>query len=295
MTQTVLLVGATGRLGSRIAHHLLRREGVDLRLLVRAASAKRGELQPLLDAGAKSVEGDVKDASSLDRATRGVDVVVSAVQGGPDVIVDGQAALAQAAKANGARRILPSDFGLDLFKATPGEHPPFNWRQEADRRIAETGIEQVNVLQGAFMDLFGPGSPFVDYAAGVVSFWGDGHRPIEVTTIEDTARIAARVALDREVPAGKFTFWGDRRSFDDVARAAETSTGRPFTRRSLGDEAALRTAMAAADPAEAMMLAYSLYMANGQTSMDVQMADRYPDVVMEKLEDMLADRMSGAA
>ena len=53
--------------------------------------------------------------------------------------------------------------------------------------------------------------------------------------------------------------------------------------------------MAAAAPAEAMMLAYSLYMANGQTSMDVQMADRYPDVVMQKLEDMLADRMSSAA
>lgn len=35
---TVLVAGATGRLGSRIAHHLLRQPGVSVRLLVREGS-----------------------------------------------------------------------------------------------------------------------------------------------------------------------------------------------------------------------------------------------------------------
>ena len=38
MTTTVLLAGATGMLGERIAHHLLDQADVDVRLLMRAAS-----------------------------------------------------------------------------------------------------------------------------------------------------------------------------------------------------------------------------------------------------------------
>ena len=138
MTQTVLLAGATGMRGSRIARHLLDQPEAHLRLLVRGGdAAKRAALNPLLARGAEIIEGDLADRASLDRATQGVDVIVSAVQGGPDVIIDGQVALAEAGRRNGVRRILPSDYALDLFKATPGEHERFNMRAEADRRIAE--------------------------------------------------------------------------------------------------------------------------------------------------------------
>lgn len=297
MTQTFLLAGATGNLGGRIAHHLLAQAGARVRLLVRGAEdpARREKLTPLLAAGAEVVEADLADASSLDAATRGIDVIVSAVQGGPQIIIDGQVALARAGKSNGVRRILPSDFGLDLFKAIPGEHPPFNWRQEADRRIAEIGLDQVNILQGAFMDVAAPGSPFVDYDKATVTFWGDGHRPLEMTTLEDTARIAALVALDPDVAPGKFTFWGDRKSFNDVADEAERVTGKRFERRSQGDEPALRAAIADADPQMAMMLAYVLYMTNGRTAMDRQMIGRYPQVQLKTLSAMLDERLAVAA
>ena len=289
--QTVLLAGATGMLGGRIAHHLLEQPGARLRLLLRPGSlatpAKRDAVAPLLDRGAEVAEGDLSDYASLDRATQGIDVVVSAVQGGPEVVVEGQVALAEAAKRNGARRILPSDFGLDLFKATPGEHPAFDMRRVADERIAATGLEQVNVLQGAFMDLFGPGFGPIDYGAGAVSFWGDGTRPIEVTSVEDTARMAARVALDRAVPGGKFAFAGDRLSMLGATEVVEARTGRRFERRSLGSEADLRAAMAEAakdrsDPFKAVMLAYWLYMLNGQTALSDLQNDRYPDLELER-------------
>src|SRR4051794_16598052 len=156
MTHTILLAGATGMLGERVAHHLLRRPEARVHLLVRDSrdGGKREKLEPLLCAGAELVEGDLTNPGSLERATQGIDVIVSAVQGGPKVIVDGQVALARAGKRNGVRRILPSDYALDLFKATPGEHAAFDMRREADEAIAEIGLEQVNVLQGAFMNLF---------------------------------------------------------------------------------------------------------------------------------------------
>lgn len=294
MTQIVLLVGATGRLGSRIAHHLLTLPNASVRLMVRDRSDahRSSTLAPLLDRGAEMLEGDVDNLDSLERATQNVDVIVSAVQGGPDVIIDGQVALADAGKRNGARRIVPSDFALDLFKATPGEHMMFDMRAKADARIAEIGLEQVNVLQGGFMDMFLPGNGAVDLNAGTVSFFGDGDRPIEVTSVEDTARMVARVALDRDLPAGKFAFAGDRISFRQAGEIIAQRTGRPIRPVSLGSEADLRTAIAAAaDPQKKVMLAYLLYMTNGQTALSNLQNDRYPEMQFESFTQFVASNL----
>ena len=292
MKETILVAGATGMLGSRIAHHLLERPSAHVRLLVRDAASKKDRLDPLVANGAELIEGDLADPDSLDRATQGVDVIVSAVQGGPDVIIDGQVALAEAGKRNGVRRILPSDFALDLFKATPGEHMMFDMRAKADARIAEIGLEQVNVLQGGFMDMFLPGKGAVDLNAGTISFFGDGNLPVEVTSVEDTARMIARIALDRSVTAGKFEFAGDRLSFRQAGEIVAAQTGRAIRPVSLGSEADLRAAMAAAAPQKKVMLAYLLYMTNGQTALTDLQNDRYPDVRFESFADFAARELT---
>lgn len=302
--QTTLLVGASGMLGSRIARHLLDRPETRVRLMLRAGAIddakNRDALKPLLDGGAQVVEGDLADRASLDRATEGVDVIVSAVQGGPDVIIDGQVALAEAGKRNGARRILPSDFALDLFKATPGEHMMFDLRRNADEAIARVGIDAVHILNGAFMEMFRPGPGAIDYDAGVVSYWGDGTRPIEVTSVEDTARMAARVAVDESVPGGTFAFAGDQLSILDAAKVIEAQTGRTFERRPLGSEADLRAAMAKAkhdtsNSFKVVMLAYQLYMLTGQTALTDLQNDRYPDLKLESFAEFAARALPGAA
>jgi uncharacterized protein YbjT (DUF2867 family) len=288
ITQTVLLVGATGMFGSRVAHYLIQQPDARVRLLVRAADSadKLATLKPLIDAGAEVIEGNLADEASLDRATQGVDVIVSAVQGGPDVIVAGQVALAKSGVRNGVKRILPSDYGLDLFEATPGEHLMFDLRRLADEQIAATGIEQVNVLQGAFMEMFGPKAGTFDYDAGTVRFWGDGTQIIDATSVEDTARMVAHIALDQTVQAGKFAFAGDRISILDAAKVIEAQTGRPFQHRSLGTEAELRAAhedalQDQANPFKSVMLAYQLYMLTGQTNLTNLQNDRYGDVKLE--------------
>ncbi len=283
---TVLLAGATGMLGSRIADHLLASPDTRLRLLVR--SSGDAKLKPLLDRGAELIEGDLTQPASLERATTGVDVIVSAVQGGPEIIVDGQVALAKAGKRNGARRILPSDFGLDLFKATPGEHMMFDLRAKADRAIADIGLEQVNILQGGFMEMFLPGRGAIDLDAGTVSFFGDGHMPVEVTSIEDTARITTRVALDASVPAGKFSVAGDRVTFRQAGEIVAARTGREIRPVSLGSEGELRAMMVKADPHKQVMLAYMLYMTNGQTALSDLQNERFLGLRLETFAEFFA-------
>lgn len=280
--------------GSQIARFLLEPPAARVRLLIRSSgdAKKRAALSPLLDAGAEIVAGDLADRDSLDRATQGVDVIVSAVQGGPDVIIDGQVALAEIGKRNGVRRILPSDYALDLFKATPGEHASFNIRAEADARIGALGLEQINVLQGAFMSVFMPGAGAIDLEKGTVGFFGDGDRPIETTSVEDTARMVARVALDRSIAPGKFAFAGDRISFRQAGEIVAAQTGRSIKPVSYGSEADLRAAMAAADPQKRVMLAYLLYMTNGQTSLDYLQNDRYSDLKLETFAQFAAHAMN---
>ena len=61
MAQTVLLVGATGMLGGRIARQLLAQPASQLRLLLRpnGAADKKEAIAPLLERGAEIVEGDL--------------------------------------------------------------------------------------------------------------------------------------------------------------------------------------------------------------------------------------------
>lgn len=286
---TVLLAGATGMLGSRIAAHLAKQPDTRLRLLVR--SSTDAKLKPLLDQGAELIEGDLTVAASLDRATTGVDVIVSAVQGGPEIIVGGQVLLAEAGKRNGVRRILPSDFGLDLFNAIPGEHMMFDIRAKADRAIADLGLEQINILQGAFMDMFLPGKGAIDLEAGTISFFGDGNMPIELTSVEDTARVTARVATDWTVPAGKFAFAGDLISFRQAGAIISELTGREIRPVSMGSESDLRAMMVNADPYKQVMLAYLLYMTNGQTALSDLQNNRYPDLRLEVFAEFAAQNL----
>ena len=295
MTQTILVAGATGMLGGRVAHYLLDQPDARVRLLVRKAAGKKDVLDPMAAKGAELIEGDLADPASLDRATHGVDVIVSAVQGGPEVIIDGQVALARAGKRNGVRRILPSDYALDLFKATPGEHAAFDMRAAADAQISEIGLQQVNILQGGFMDLFMPGMGAIDLEKGTVGFFGDGERLVEVTSVEDTARMVARVALDCDVPAGKFAFAGDRISFREAGAIVAKQTGRPIKPISYGSEDDLRAAMAAADPQKRVMLAYLLYMTNGQTALTDLQNDRYLDMRFERFADFVAHKLPAVA
>lgn len=283
-------------LGARIAEHLVTTADVALKLLVRQPTlddtTKRRALDSLVERGAEIRVGDVSDPASLDTATRGVDVVVSALQGGPDVVVDGQVALARAAVANGVKRIIPSDFALDHFKAVPGEHMAFDWRREADEQIAALDIEQVNVLNGAFLDgVATPGAAVIfDDEAGTATYWGSGDEHFEATTVDDTARYTARVAIDPDVEPGKFAVAADSVSFGKIVAAHESATGRRYEPRSRGDVDDLRAWIGErqqeGDHGSALMGRYVEYMLSGQTELDDVQNHRYPDIEPQTLKDL---------
>lgn len=105
----ILVAGATGQLGSVITRRLLD-EGKQVRILVRPGS----NYQPLVEAGAEPILGDLKQAESLKPAVTGVQTVISTAtstqRGGDDTVqsvdLEGIGNLIEAAKEAGVRQFI---------------------------------------------------------------------------------------------------------------------------------------------------------------------------------------------
>lgn len=222
---TVLVTGATGFTGGHLAATLARR-GHHVRALVRVRSRERFQVSPLPALGVELVEGDLADPASLERATRGVEVVyhIAATYreaGQPDeayrrVNVDGTRALLEAARSAGVRRVVHcSTGGVHGHIARPPatEDAPFNpgdiyqasklEAEQAARRYGdETGLD---VVVARPIGIYGPGDTrflkmFRGLARGRFPLLGSCEAFYHLTYIDD---LVEGFILCGEVPAAR--------------------------------------------------------------------------------------------
>ncbi len=236
---TVLVAGATGNLGGRIVRALLAADATVAGLARPGGSGEREAA--LAGAGARVVTVDLKDGAALDSALAGVTTVVSALQGLEPVILDAQTTLLQAAVRAGVQRFIPSDFALDFFKTRPGSNRNFDLRRRFDERLDAASIRATSILNGAFMDLLGPGAGdhILDRRRGRVSYFGDPDQKLDFTTMDDTAAFTARAALDAEAPR-ILRIAGEQITPRGLAAAATQALGRPIDLRRAGSLGMLR-------------------------------------------------------
>lgn len=291
----IAVVGAAGRLGRLIVDAVLATSGARVRVLVR--DPKKFELaHERLEVRAF----DLVTATDQERAAavEGTFAVVSAVQGGPEVIIDAQLALLKAAKAAGARRFIASAYAYDFFTLPEGINVNSDWRRTlAERARAEVNaqFEVVHVLQGIFIDAMVLGFlGMLDPAERVLRYWGDGKQAIDWTTWEDTARFTAAAALDLRAVGEKLTVSGDRCSvleFADAWEAAHHQTLRRECRGTLED-LARETARALREQPHDMYgwlpLMYARGVYGGQAVLGPTMNGRYPSIQAETVPQALA-------
>jgi NmrA-like family len=241
------------------------------------------------------VTGDVTDPASLP-ATTDVDVVVSALQGGPDVIAEGQIALAEAAARHGVWRFVPSDFAIDLFAAREGA-PQFAMRREADRVIDALPMQVAHVLNGGFMDMMlDPSTPgLIDVGTGTVTLWGTGEEPFNLTTVDDTARFTARLATDPADVSGIRYLSGAETTFNAIAGEIARLTGITLTRNILGSADDLRRIVENADDPWSVVMQWYLLSMITLGPFPSNDNDRYPDARPTGLHEYLAAAHRAAA
>ena len=204
----ILVVGATGRLGGMITRQLLDKKK-NVRVLVRPSS----DYKSLVDQGAESVEGDLKDRASLDRACKGVDTLIttanSAARGGddnPNTVDDqGNRNLIDAAKAAGVKHFI----FISALGADPNSPIPLMaGKGKAEQHLRASGLTHTIFEPNLFMEVWLPPIVAAPCQAGrPVTIVGQGHRKHSFISMEDVAAFAV-AAVDHPAAQDKLLIIG---------------------------------------------------------------------------------------
>jgi len=241
--ETVLIVGARGRLGRVLVERFLR-QGWRVRAFMRSA---RPEDVP---AGVEIVEGDARSPRDLIVAAEGADVIVNASNPPythwDPAALDITDAVIAAARTSGAVHLFPGNVynygwpGPDVFRETTPQRPSARKgriRVEIERRLQEAadlfGVRTIALRAGDYYGGTGRGSWFdlvvAEHAArGRMTYPGPLNVPHAWAYLPDLAATFEILARRRD-EFGRFEtfhFAGHTVTGEDMAAAMETALGR---------------------------------------------------------------------
>jgi NADH dehydrogenase len=225
----ILVCGATGDLGGAIARILLS-QGKSVRVLVRPAS----DYQPLAEAGAELVFGDLKDRTSVVAACRGIETVLTtantARRGGEDnpqsVDLEGNRNLIEAARAAGVKHFI----FISLNLADANSPMPFlAAKGKTEATLQASGMDYTILSSDAFMDFwiaFIVGMPALN--GQPVPIVGSGEKLHSFIAARDVAQFAV-AALDHPAARNQKLLLGGPQglSYLDAVKTYEAVLGRP--------------------------------------------------------------------
>ncbi len=295
-TPLIILAGATGDLGHRIATYLPQ-QSAHVRALVRIGS-KSAALATVRALGAELHEVDFSDPQALTNACAGGTCVVSALSGLRDVIVDAQTALLAAAIEAGVPRFIPSDYSADYTKLPPGSNRNLDLRREFNRTLDAAPIKATSILNGMFTDLLTGEAPVVLFGMKRILYWGNADQPLDFTTIDNTAEFTAAAALDTDTPR-YLRIAGEVTTARGLQRSASEATGEKFGLLRPGGLGLLgamtkitRALMPKTDdvfpPWQGMQYLHN--MLSGQAKLEPLDNDRYPHIAWTSVREVLAAR-----
>ncbi|MEH2414603.1 aromatic alcohol reductase [Nostoc sp.] len=291
----VLVAGATGMLGTKIVSALLDKGNIDVRAMVRSINDSSAENRQKIEAmkakGAAIAEGDLMKPETLLSVCDGVDVVVSAI-GNNEVTVPGQKNLIDAAKQQGVKRFIPSDYSVDYRKLDYGDNDNLDKRKEVFDYLQQSGLEYTLVLNGAFMDIIAY-MPLFDLEHQTFQYWGDGETPLDLTTTDDTAKYVAEAVSDPGLANTALEVAGDTLTPKQLKATYEEATGTKLTEKSLGSIAEMKAWIAnkkasASSLDEYIYHQYMYAMVSGKGKLDRIQSDRYPHIKPKTVKQFLS-------
>jgi uncharacterized protein YbjT (DUF2867 family) len=274
-----LVVGATGLLGREICR-LLAAEGRSAKALVRSTSdpSKVAELQSL---NAEIALGDLKDASSLEDACRGVNAVISTAsstlsrQAGDSiqtVDLQGQLNLIESAKAAGVGR-----FVLISFPPTTLQFPLQTAKRKVEEQLKLSGLSYTILQPTCFMEVWlGPALGF-DAANAKVQIYGSGENKISWISYGDVAKFAVASLDNAEAHNAVIELGGpEALSPLEVVQIFEQLQGRKFQVGYVSEDALKEQKEAASDPLQQSFAGLMLYYAHGNIINMREQLQRFP-------------------
>ena len=191
----IVLAGATGHLGGKIAASLL-----DHGTSVKAIARKGGDPT---DRGSSAGEAPqslrwLRQSSRVGASVQGRVVRRAALSGLRDVIVDSQTACSMPPSKR-VSSIHPVGLCGDS-QAVEGSNRKLRSRQEFKERLDRAPIAATSILNGMFMELLVGPAPIILFKIKRVLYWENADQLLDFTTIDNTAAFTAAAALDQSTP-----------------------------------------------------------------------------------------------
>lgn len=228
----ILIVGASGRLGSVVVKHLLA-QGKSIRVMTRNPLS----LAHLKQQGAEIVNGDLRDRASLVSACQGVDQVLAAAHAlagkgdnNPRTVDDmGNRHLIDAAKAAGVKHF--------IFVSVQGASPAsplefFRIKYRTEEYLRASGLNFTILRPGAYMELWDQmiGQPIREQ--GKTTIFGRGTNPINFVSVQDVARFVSIALDDLRARNAVLEVGGpENLTMNQVAEIFERASGRQAKKR----------------------------------------------------------------
>lgn len=208
----VLIVGATGNLGQKLINSFIRRKQ-SVRVLARNPTTIPSLILDQLESAVQS--SSYYDINALDAACKGVDAVVCAYSGIPELQLEGQLLLLRAAERAGVRRFMSASWNYDWSDMSLGQHesydPYISFRKHAE---LTSSIKPIYIFCGVLAEVlfsvpghgdFSPKNHGVwDPVDKIMQVWGTGEEHWQWTTEEDAAEFTAEIVLRHDAEQGGF-------------------------------------------------------------------------------------------
>lgn len=263
----ILVVGATGLLGSEICRRLAQ-SGQPVRALARVGPSN-DKAQALQKAGVEVVMGDLKEIASLSSACENVSTVISTASstlsrrdGDSIETVDrfGQLNLITVAKNAGIRNFVYVSIPRSLHYACPLSAA----KREVELRLASSGLNYTVLLANYFMEVWLSPALGFEYANARARVYGDGTRPMAWISYHDVAGFAVDCVTNTNVRNKMLPIGGPENLAPlQVIRTFEEISGKSFTIEHVPESVLLEQYNAANDPLAKSFAALMLEYAQG--------------------------------
>ena len=261
----ILVVGATGFLGSEICRHLIVKHKSVTGLIRSSSDPER--VATLRQSGVQLVEGDLKDRLSLDRACAGASIVISTATSArsrqPADSIEatdarGQINLVEAARAAGVTRFIYISYSGQIGV----DDPLTRAKRAVEQALKTSGIEYTILRPSYFMEFwFSPMIGF-DHANAKVTIYGTGLNKISWVSLSDIAEFAA-ACVDNPASSNAVIELGGPQALSplEVVRIFEQASRKSFEVSHVPEDALRAQEAAATDSLQkafaALMLSYA--------------------------------------
>lgn len=287
----ILIVGASGKLGTLLTKEALKKPNLQVSILVRNPEKIADLAEEVKKSGGNVIKGDISDPASLKDVTKGIHTIISSITAYDEkVYVEGHIALIKDAEVNGVTRFVPNWFCTNV-KAIPREeisrYGIYERKSKIEDYLNTTNLKNLSIFCGVFMETF-----FL-YQKVAPGYWGEPDHLLNFTSYGDTAAytIAAVANPDQ---SGDLHISGEDLTAIQAVEVYNKVRGASAEMKKSGSMAELKSLyeekVKANDFQKALFLALYSMVYDGRTYYAKNDDDKYPEVRFTKFEDFVKQR-----